>query len=222
MPHWLVILSWASIGLGMITAAAIAADVRRHPQRMSIMNIVWPVSGLYLPLAAGWAYSSMGRPLAIDSKGKAGAKPHWMSIFLSATHCASGCVIGDCLGAPIVFAAGWRIAGQRLYAEFVVEFALAYLFGIAFQYFPIRAMRPLSRREAIADAVKADTLSLMAFEVGMFGWMALSHFVLLAAKPYDVASPVFWLVMQIGMVLGFLTAYPANWLLVKWGVKSGM
>ncbi|MGH8199529.1 MAG: hypothetical protein ACREVO_04085 [Steroidobacteraceae bacterium] len=24
------------------------------------------------------------------------------------------------------------------------------------------------------------------------------------------------------MVLGFATTYPANWLLVKWGVKPGM
>jgi Domain of unknown function (DUF4396) len=28
--------------------------------------------------------------------------------------------------------------------------------------------------------------------------------------------------MQVGLILGFLTTYPANWLLVKWGVKSGM
>jgi hypothetical protein len=28
--------------------------------------------------------------------------------------------------------------------------------------------------------------------------------------------------MQVGMILGFLTTYPANWRLVKWGVKSGM
>lgn len=222
MPHWLVILSCVSIGLGVISATAIGVDVRRHPQRMPIMNIVWPVTGLYLPLAAWWAYSSMGRPMAIGSKGMAGVQRHWKSIFLSATHCASGCVIGDCLGAPIVFATRWTLAGERLYAEFVFEFALAYAFGIAFQYFPIRAMRRLSTREAIADAIKADTLSLAAFEVGMFGWMALSHFILLASKGYDVANPVFWLVMQIGMVLGFLTTYPANWLLVKWGVKSGM
>jgi hypothetical protein len=28
--------------------------------------------------------------------------------------------------------------------------------------------------------------------------------------------------MQIGMIVGFAASYPANWLLVKWGVKSGM
>jgi hypothetical protein len=24
------------------------------------------------------------------------------------------------------------------------------------------------------------------------------------------------------MIFGFLTTYPANWLLIRWGIKSGM
>jgi hypothetical protein len=35
-----------------------------------------------------------------------GERPYWKRIFLSATHCGSGCVIGDLIGAPIVFAVG--------------------------------------------------------------------------------------------------------------------
>jgi hypothetical protein len=70
--------------------------------------------------------------------------------------------------------------------------------------------------------VKADTLSLTAFEIGMFAWMAVIWFVLMPMQRPDSSSVVFWFMMQIGMVLGFATTYPANWLLVKWGVKSGM
>jgi len=33
---------------------------------------------------------------------------------------------------------------------------------------------------------------------------------------------VFWFTMQIAMIAGFATTYPANWLLVKWGIKGGM
>jgi len=39
--------SWISIGLGLATALVIALDVRKHPQSMRIMNIVWPVTGLF-------------------------------------------------------------------------------------------------------------------------------------------------------------------------------
>ena len=38
----------------------------------------------------------------------------------------------------------------------------------------------------------------------------------------DPTMAVFWFMMQIGMILGFMTTYPANWLLVLWGVKSAM
>jgi hypothetical protein len=69
--------------------------------------------------------------------------------------------------------------------------------------------------------VKADTLSLIAFEIGMFSWMAFARHVLVP-QPVAPNSVVFWFMMQIGMIFGFLTTYPANWLLVKWGIKSGM
>lgn len=135
MPLWLIVLSWVAIGLGLATAGAIALDVMRHPQHMKIMNVVWPVTGLYFPLAGWWLYAAMGRAQAIDAGQMTGEQPRWKSVFLSSTHCGSGCVIGDIIGAPIVFAAGLSLAGERLFAEYVMEFGLAYLFGIAFQYF---------------------------------------------------------------------------------------
>jgi hypothetical protein len=110
--------------------------------------------------------------------------------------------------------------GERFYADYVVLFALAYVFGIAFQYFPIRATRGVSPRVAIIDAVKADTLALTAFELGLFAWMAVVYFLFVSrAEPTSV---YYWFMMQIGMVLGFITALPPNWLLVRSGVKGGM
>jgi Domain of unknown function (DUF4396) len=82
-------------------------------------------------------------------------------------------------------------------------------------------MRNIPPHEAILDAVKADTLSLVAFEVGMFGWMAIAHRMLLPWHPRPDSS-VFWFMMQIGMIFGFFTTYPANWLLIRSGIKSGM
>jgi hypothetical protein len=37
-----------------------------------------------------------------------------------------------------------------------------------------------------------------------------------------MTSPVYWFMMQIGMVIGFIASYPPNWYLVKWGIKPGM
>jgi uncharacterized protein YqgC (DUF456 family) len=35
-------------------------------------------------------------------------------------------------------------------------------------------------------------------------------------------EPVFWFMMQIGMIIGFFTSYPANIWLVKKRIKHGM
>jgi hypothetical protein len=162
----------------------------------------------------------MAQQKSMDMHAGQGEHPFWKSVFVSTTHCASGCVVGDLIGAPIVFLAGWTLFGERLYAEYVVLFALAYCFGIAFQYFPIRAMRRIAPRKAFTEAVKADTLALTAFEIGLFAWMAVVYF-LFVPRP-ELTSASYWFMMQIGMVLGFIASYPANWYLVRSGVKSGM
>jgi hypothetical protein len=226
MPTWLVVVAYLSIALGIVTAVIIAVDVIAHPQHMRIMNVVWPVTGLYFPVIGLWFYRGMGRPMAVDAgpmhMEHMKKQPFWKSIFTSSTHCGAGCVLGDILGAPIVFAAGWTLFGMRLFADYAVEFVLAYCFGIAFQYLAIKSMQEVSPQQAIVGAVKADTLSLVAYEVGMFGWMAVVVFLLMPARPLDPTMAVFWFMMQIGMVLGFVTTYPANWLLVRSGVKSAM
>jgi len=222
MPGWLVTLSWAFVLAGLLTAAIVWVDVRAHPQRMKIMNVVWPVTALYFPLAGWWIYKALGRPQAVDAPARRGNHAHWKSTFLSATHCGSGCVLGDVIAAPVVYLAGWTLLGERLYADYAASFTVAYAFGIAFQYFPLRAMGESSPAKALKDAIKADTLSLVAFEVGMFAWMAVVYFVLLRQQRPEPSSMTFWFMMQIAMVLGFITTYPANWLLVKWGIKRGM
>lgn len=236
----LEIASWVFLGLGILTALVIAFAVSARPQPMRIMNIVWPITGLYFPVVGFLFYRAFGAPMAAhkmehhegrgremrpgtdDQDGHSHSPPSAKRVFLSASHCGSGCVIGDVIGAPIVLATGFTIFGKTLFADYVVEFLLAYIFGVAFQFFPIRSMRELSPGKALVEAIKADTLSLVAFEVGMFAWMAIVDYLLMPSQPPKPDSPVFWFMMQIGLVLGFATTYPANWLLIRWGIKSGM
>jgi Domain of unknown function (DUF4396) len=107
-------------------------------------------------------------------------------------------------------------------AELPVDFALAYVLGIALQYFAIAPMRHLTVRDGIVAAVRPDTLSLGAFEVGMFGWMILVQLMIFPVRHVRPDVPACWLVMQIGMVLGFVTAYPVNWWLVRTGLNERM
>lgn len=214
----LATISWISIALGIATALVIAADVRRHPQPMGVMNVTWPITGLYFPVLGIWMYWRMGRPAA---RGGGENKPYWQSVFVSATHCGGGCTLGDSIAAPLVRLTGFTVAGSLLYGHFVGEFIGAYLFGILFQYLPIRAMSSRSRWQALWDAVRADTLSLLAFEVGMFGFIAVMFIGVFRVDP-QVSDPTYWFMMQIAMIVGFCSTFPANWWLVKAGIKHAM
>jgi len=99
---------------------------------------------------------------------------------------------------------------------------LAWLLGIAFQYFTIKPMRNLSPVQGLIAAVKADTLSILTFEIGLFGWMALIYYVLFPHPHLKPSEPVYWFMMQVGMILGYFTSYPMNRFLVKWGTKEAM
>lgn len=81
---------------------------------------------------------------------------------------------------------------------------------IAFQYYVIKPMKMLSGREAFIAALKADTLSLTFWKIGMYGWMAIANF-LIFHQILKASTRTFWFMMQIGMLPGLLTAYPINW-----------
>jgi len=117
---------------------------------------------------------------------------------------------------------GLTIAGSPLYASFAGDLLLAWLLGIAFQYFTIKPMRNLPAGQALVAALKADTWSILAFEVGLFSWMALTYFVFFPQPHLRPSQGLYWFMMQIGMVIGFFTSYPMNRLLLRWGVKEAM
>lgn len=106
-----------------------------------------------------------------------------------------------------------------LWADYLVDFVFAYLFGILFQFFSIAPMRGLGLRDGLIAAIKADTISIVAFEIGMFAWMGLAHRLFPHLTP---ENGTYWFMMQIAMMVGFVTTYPANWLLVRSGVKEAM
>ncbi len=74
-------------------------------------------------------------------------------------------------------------------------------------------------------AIKADTLSLTAWQVGMYGFMAIAFFWVfrtLLGTELKVNSVEFWFMMQIAMIFGFATSYPVNWWLLQVGLKEKM
>jgi len=52
--------------------------------------------------------------------------------------------------------------------------------------------------------------------------MLLVHLRLFAEQHLQANEAVYWLMMQIAMVCGFLTSIPMNWWLLKMGWKESM
>lgn len=228
-PSWLTALSWCSLGLGFASAAFITVDilVRRYRQPMRIMEAVWPITALYLLPVAVWGYLRFGRPATQrwqSEHRRTGPpdKPRWATIATGVSHCGAGCTLGDIVAEFAIFAIGATIAGQVVLAMFVGDYLAAVALGIVFQYFAIAPMRGLGVGQGLKEAAKADVLSLTAFEIGLFGWMALMYYVYFPDPHLEPGSPVYWFLMQIGMAIGFLTAWPANVWLIRHGVKEAM
>ncbi len=241
-PRWLDLVSGVSLALGLVCAAAIAVDETGRRQSMWIMNLVWPLTALFGSVLWLWLYLRHGRgPTPAEAaerrrRGESadgGGASLLVAVAKGASHCGAGCTLGDIVAEWLAFAfpglavaLGWGSLFQhKMFAVWILDFALAFALGVAFQYFTIKPMRELSVSQGILQALKADVASITAWQVGMFGFMALAQFAWF--KPAyggiaEVTTPEFWFVMQLAMLCGFATAYPVNWLLVKTGVKERM
>lgn len=233
-PPIIHILAVTSIIMAVVCSLLIAVDQLFRPQRMWIMGIVWPLTTLFGSLLWLAAYFRWGRTPADESNHDAESNtPMPVSVGKAASHCGAGCALGDLLaewlawGFPALAAVfGWHwLFAEKIFAVWIFDFVLAFLIGIAFQYFTITPMRDIRVRDGITQAIKADVTSISAWQIGMYGMMALIQFgwfkhAFGATAP--VNSPEFWFAMQIAMIAGFMTSYPVNWLLVAKGVKERM
>ncbi|WCF12929.1 DUF4396 domain-containing protein [Edwardsiella piscicida] len=158
-----------------------------------------------------------GKPMAMAmTRGPAG----WKSIFKTSTHCGTGCTLADILGEGMALVVPVTLLGSSLLGSWTLDFVLALCLGIFFQYWPARQMGQ-PRWVALKNAVKADVLSLICWQLGMYVWMAIALFLLFTPE-MPRASALYWFMMQIAMIVGFCSAYPMNKWLVSKGIKHAM
>ena len=238
LPLWLTAVATACLAVAVACAVWTAVDLTRRPQHMAVMNLVWPITALFGSVLWVIFYRRYGRAAEGDADG-AGApapasdRPRWSQVAISTTHCGAGCALGDLIAEfsvaalpPLAVAVGWhRLYEQHLIAAWIWDLVLAFALGIVFQYFAIAPMRDQPRHRSLLDAVKADTLSILSWQLGMYGSMAIIQF--LIAPPLwggmlAPTTPAFWLAMQLAMLVGFACSYPVNALLIARGVKEAM
>ncbi len=218
-----------SLLLGVACALIIAADILLgHRQKMMVMNFVYPITGLYAGPLALLFYFAIGRKSGQEKHddvneddSKKHEKPFWQSVAVGALHCGSGCTLGDICAETFLLFVPVTIFGSSLAGSWTIDYLFAFAIGIVFQYYSIKPMKNLSPKDGLIAALKADTLSLTSWQTGMYGWMAVT-FLLIFNHKLDTTDPLFWFMMQIAMLAGFVTAFPINWWLIKKGIKERM
>jgi hypothetical protein len=194
VPTWLTVVAWLYVAVAVASATLIAVDIfgRDHRQSSVAMNVVWPISALYLGPLALWLYRRWGRTSE--------APP------TAATGLAGGAAstLAHLVGVPLVIASGVTIAGIDLWVMILV---IAVLATALLAVLEAAAGHPLARAAVLAS------VTVLAFDVGMGGWMLLLHF----SENMPAASTMaFWFLMQLGVVLGTLTALPVvRWLTAR-------
>ena len=208
LPAWVTPVAWTFLVLALASAGAILVDVyvRGHRQASRAMEFVWPVTALYLGPFALWAYARRGRA-ATSTTGPARSAGERSGVPAVAFGLPGGAasVLAHIVGVPLVVLTGWTIAGLDMWAMVAViaVLALALLFG--FEYASRGgATAHLGARTARRAAIVAVS-TILAFDVGMVGWMVILYLGALMPPASEVS---FVFLMQIGVVIGLGTAYP--------------
>jgi len=215
-------LAIGSLVSGLVCAVIIVTDLLRgHPQKMRIMNIVWPVTALYAGPLGLWAYYAWGRSRRPGARPANNVRVTWQQVVRSTLHCGAGCTVGDILAESMLGMFPVVIISNPLFNSWILEYFFALITGIVFQYQAVAGMKHRGTVRSVMAVLKADVWSLTCWQVGMYGWMALAVFGIFH-HPLAASGPVFWLMMQAGMIAGFCTALPVNGWLLKKGIKEAM
>ncbi|WP_242623455.1 DUF4396 domain-containing protein [Pseudonocardia sediminis] len=206
LPGWVTPVAWIYLVVAVVSAVAILGDLyllgHRQPSRS--MEVVWPVTALYLGPLAVWAYARWGRTGNSPTAQTDAVAP--ATTVTAGLPGGAASVLAHLVGVPLVAVTGWTIAGLGMWAMIAViaAIALALLF-----FFELSSRAAASASPGTGSTVRragmVAVVTILAFDVGMVGWMVVLHVGTLMPPASEIS---FVLLMQIGVVLGLATAYP--------------
>ena len=201
----------------VLTAAAllfVAVDIRATPES-PVLKWGFVLLTAYTGVVGAFLYV-LGCREPLPGLHERYVAARWRQTLGSTMHCVAGDGVGIIAGA--VLSSVFGIAGL---AEVVVEYILGFAFGwTIFQALFMRDMAGGSYLRALRSTFVSELLSMNLLMAGMVPTvMALKSRIPSAADP---TTPQFWFVMSMGLLVGFIVAYPMNWWLVAHHLKHGM
>jgi len=140
----------------------------------------------------------------------------WRQTLGSTMHCVAGDGVGILAGA--VLSSVLALSGLT---EVILEYILWFAFGwTIFQSLFMRDTAGGSYQRALGATFIPELLSMNLLMAGMVPTVMILRAQISSAS--DPTVPSLWFIMSMGLLVGFIVAYPMNWWLVANDLKHGM
>jgi len=144
-------------------------------------------------------------------------KPLWKQGIGSTIHCVAGDATGIILAAVVT-----ATLELPMWLDLIVEYTAGFAFGLfIFQSLFMRSMMGGSYWQNVRKSFFPELISMNFMMAGMAPVMSI----LMMGRDMRAMQPdqlLFWAVMSLGVLAGFITAYPANVWMVARGLKHGL
>lgn len=144
-------------------------------------------------------------------------KPLWKQGVGSTIHCVAGDATGIILAAAVTAA-----LGLPMWVDLIIEYIAGFAFGLfIFQALFMKSMMGGTYWENVRKSFLPEFISMNFMMAGMAPVMSF----LMMGRDMRAMEPtelLFWGVMSLGVIVGFVIAYPSNVWMVARGIKHGL
>jgi hypothetical protein len=212
---WLITVLIIWFALTGLSVAYVAWDAFTQNPALKVMKWGWVLVTLYGGpiMAAAYILSCQEPPI---ERHEDFVRPLWKQAFGSTIHCLAGDASGVIFAATITTAFGFP-----MWLDVTTEYIFGFGFGLfIFQALFMRDMLGGSYSQALRAAFVPEWLSMNAVMAGMIPVMVvlMSRY----AGAMHATSLLFWGIMSLATLVGFVIAYPFNLWLVGVRLKHGM
>ena len=210
-----LLLVWFALVAASVTYVVWDNFVRGNPEE-TVMKWGWVLITLYMGPVALALY------ILTDKEPRPGLhaefiKPLWKQGVGSTVHCLAGDATGI-IAAAVITAA----LGLPMWLDLIIEYTAGFAFGLfIFQALFMKGMMGGTYVRALRNSFMPEWLSMNMMAAGMFPVM-IYGMMGRDMRAMEPTEPLFWGVMSLGVIVGFVTAYPVNVWMVAKNLKHGL
>jgi len=200
--------------LTAISVAFVANDIRKTPES-KVLKWGFILLTAYTGPFGAFLYA-IGCREPLPGLHERYVSVRWRQVLGSTMHCVAGDGVGILVGAVI-----GSFLSLALFKDIALEYVLGFGFGwTIFQALFMKDTAGGSYSRALYNTFIPELLSMNCLMAGMVALTSIAKANVTGSD--DPLNASFWFIMSMGLLFGFIIAYPINWWLVSNHLKHGM